>query len=251
MENGIFLNTNRARTAFAPLPSPNQSEPVKEAPMADVQDTATSDTIKLCECGCGKPAPIATTHNKTYGHIKGRAVRYIRGHASKPRPREPFIGPLEPGTRMVPLTQGMYAKVDEGEYDRLAQNAWVYTAHGYAARKPNQSELIPMHREIMSTPPGMVADHINGNRLDNRRANLRNCTHAENCRNRGAHVRQKTSQYKGVYRDKSADRWYACARFNKKRYWLGTFYSEEEAARAYDAKAKELYGDFARLNFND
>jgi hypothetical protein len=109
-------------------------------------------------------------------------------------------------------------------------------------------KVVWMHREIMKTPPGMVCDHIDGNGLNNLPWNLRNCDHGDNVHNlsKAAHG---TSIYKGVFRDKKTGKWCAKVCHQGRRYWLGTFASEVEAAQAYDRKAAELFGDFARLNF--
>ena len=93
-----------------------------------------------------------------------------------------------------------------------------------------------------------VADHINGNKLDNRILNLRFATLSGNARN-VASSRGSSSKYLGVSWSKSKGRWYSCITASGKTKSLGRFVSEEDAARAYDAAAKFHYGEFARLNF--
>ena len=100
----------------------------------------------------------------------------------------------------------------------------------------------------MVTPKGMATDHINGDGLDNRKQNLRICTHAENLRNRRL-GKNNTSGYKGVSWHKLHKLWYAHISHNKKLMSLGYFKDKEEAAKAYDRKAIELFGEFAKLNF--
>jgi len=92
-----------------------------------------------------------------------------------------------------------------------------------------------------------AVDHINHNILDNRKSNLRLCTIQKNSFNR--RKTGQTSKYKGIYFDKSHSKFKSQIKFNKKTYNLGRYYSEIEAARAYDAKAKELFKEFACLNF--
>ena len=114
-----------------------------------------------------------------------------------------------------------------------------------------------LSRLLMGDPKGMLVDHINGDTMDNRRSNLRVCSKGENGRNRKTQSKNNTSGFKGVsYIGKGPDMinelsrpWQAYINYNKKRYYLGRFVTPEEAARAYDAKALELHGEFARLNF--
>lgn len=90
-------------------------------------------------------------------------------------------------------------------------------------------------------------DHINGIRDDNRIENLRKCSQSENTRNRPGDS-NTSSKYKGVHWHKNNKRWRTTINYDGKRISLGCFSSEKEAAKAYDTKAKELYGEFARLN---
>jgi hypothetical protein len=93
------------------------------------------------------------------------------------------------------------------------------------------------------------ADHIDGNGLNNTRANLRLCSHSENIRNQRLRVSDvKRSRFKGVTFYPDTGRWKAVIHHNKVRYSLGIFEIEEEAARAYDAAARERFGEFARTN---
>jgi hypothetical protein len=95
----------------------------------------------------------------------------------------------------------------------------------------------------------MVIDHANGDTLDNRKVNLRICTRADNKRNRGI-PSNNTLGYKGVALTKSKKRYMARIGSGRgKHMYLGTYDTIEEAARAYDAKAKELFGEYAYLNF--
>jgi hypothetical protein len=93
--------------------------------------------------------------------------------------------------------------------------------------------------------PKLHLDHINGDSTDNRIVNLRECTHQQNHGNRKKQA--NLSGFKGV--SKKDNKWQARVCFNFKRHYLGLFNTAEEAAKAYDEKAKELHGEFARLNF--
>lgn len=106
-----------------------------------------------------------------------------------------------------------------------------------------------MHREIMRAPEGVLVDHRDGDGLHNWRENLRNCTDAQNKMNRKVISANNTSGYKGVSWSKKKRKWIAQSMINKKHIFIGHFSTPEEAARAYDEKARELFGEFARTNF--
>jgi hypothetical protein len=141
----------------------------------------------------------------------------------------------------IPLTQGASALVDESDFEMLSRFRWYLHSAGYAATKRARAY---MHRMILLPDPGQYVDHINGNKLDNRRCNLRVCTMAENLA-AGTFKRGLSSSYRGVCWSKREGKW--LAQIAKTR--LGMFADEEEAARAYDAAAADRYGEFARLNF--
>lgn len=107
---------------------------------------------------------------------------------------------------------------------------------------------IYMHRLVANSPEDAYTDHINGDKLDNRKCNLRICSDSENLMNSKVRVDNK-SGYKGVFQEKRTLRWCAQINIDKVRIHLGTFSSPEEAAIAYDASAKMAYGVFAKLNF--
>lgn len=217
--------------------------------MTEYEVTTVSDTVKLCECGCGNPAPIAKKNDPRLGWIKGQPLRFVRGHAGT-KSRTPFIGPLEPGTRMIPLTKGLYAKVDESDYEWLSQVNWCVHTHGYALCNGGRGKAkMRMHRLIAGTPEGMLTDHINNDPLDNRRANLRTCTYRQNNWNAKAYKGGTSSPYKGVSWNKSGRHWVAYVSASGRMYHLGSFDNPEEAARARDAKAIELHGPYAWVNF--
>ena len=107
-----------------------------------------------------------------------------------------------------------------------------------------------IHRIINKTPEGIHTDHSNNNVFDNRRSNLRNCNIGQNRRNAGS-LKQNSllsgSKFKGVYQ--RFNKWEARISFNYKRIFIGSFCTEEEAARAYDAAAYKYHGNFAKYNY--
>lgn len=155
-------------------------------------------------------------------------------------------------TKMIPLTQGKFAVVDDQDYERINKHKWCYSG-GYAIRvtslkRDGEVKTILMHREIMNTPDGMETDHEDGNGLRNIRKNLRVCTKQENDRNQRTQVNSK-SGFKGVSWYERDGKWRAQIGNGKKKEFLGCFEDPEDAARAYDDAARKLYGRFAKLNF--
>lgn len=163
--------------------------------------------------------------------------------------REPR--PVGDGICEVDLTRGLVALIDEADAETVSVCNWSAkhegrSVSGYAvARIPGckHRRRMLMHRTILCFPI-LPVDHINGNGLDNRRCNLRLCTHLENMRNR--HSAQGAIPYKGVY----ARRGHYCAliRTESRRIYLGSFLAPELAALAYDAAALRYFGEFAATN---
>lgn len=129
----------------------------------------------------------------------------------------------------------------------LRQGPHTFYARGYLYRKNGKSIRVYMHRLIMNVNKGQEIDHIDGNGLNNQKSNLRICSHAQNAWNQKP-CKNKTSIYKGVYWHKQSLKWRARIRPSKKHLSLGLFNNEMEAALAYDRKAKEIFGKFARVN---
>jgi len=106
-----------------------------------------------------------------------------------------------------------------------------------------------MHREVLPVAENMFVDHINGNGLDNRKANLRPATCAQNQRNRKKCHFNSRSRYKGLHWDRHFNKWRVRICLNRTKIQIGLFDNETEAAKAYDRAAKKYHGQFASLNF--
>jgi len=196
--------------------------------------------------------PICGNHPDTPGQMReicepGICANFI------PKRKPPLrVEPPEPPSaeiRYIALTKGKFAIVDAADYERLNRYKWnaMEVKGKWYARRSIVGGVVLMHREIMNAPSDMLVDHINGNGLDNRQANLRLCTAQQNCSNSRPHG--GTSKYLGV--SGHGDKWTAKLMHNGETFRLGLFDDEVDAARARDAKARELQGQFAYLNFPD
>lgn len=149
----------------------------------------------------------------------------------------------------IELTQGFVTVIDVADEAIAAQHRWyTHLKHGKPYAIANVYDPIArrnktttkLHRLLTEAPPGLEVDHVNGDPLDNRRANLRLCSHRENLRN------QRRGRIKGVCFNRN--RWIASICKDGERWFLGSFVSREDAMRAYDKAAVELFGDFAAPN---
>jgi hypothetical protein len=156
---------------------------------------------------------------------------------------------------LVPLTGELTAKCSPEDYADLIQFRWHawrskhtwYAGRNLGVRSTPRREV--MHRRILCPPDGLLTDHRNGDGLDNRRGNLRAATQAQNHANRRKTV--GTSKYLGVNWAPPEGKWRAVICTNRRAKFLGLFHDEDDAARAYDRAAREIHGEFARLNFPD
>ncbi len=148
--------------------------------------------------------------------------------------------------KLIPLSNGGFAMVDDEDFDWLSNFSWrsrkggnTYYAYTYGK--------VGMHTMILrSFVTNSIVDHKDGDGLNNTRGNIRLCTHAQNMQNRALSKNSK-SGIKGVYFNKKSKKWRSEIRSNGKRYCIGSFESKEDASIAYKIRAKELHGDFYRV----
>jgi hypothetical protein len=151
---------------------------------------------------------------------------------------------------------GKVAQIDDQDWELISRYTWCPSKLKncrivYAVARANVDgdlKTIQMHRLIMGFPDCDV-DHQDRNGLNNQRDNLREVTRSQNQANQAKQSRQCSSVYKGVTWDKNRGKWIAQIGFNSGHKHLGRFADEIAAARAYDAKAIELFGEYAYTNF--
>lgn len=154
--------------------------------------------------------------------------------------------------KKIPLTRGMFAIVDDEDFEELSKFNWCafrgrYTF--YAMRKVpvnGKEKVLQLHRAILKPLDSQQVDHRDGNGLNNVRSNLRLATHSQNKMNSKRYKNNK-SGFKGVFWDRRDKKWRAEIRFNGNCKPLGYFSNPEDAYAAYCAAATELHGSFARF----
>ena len=225
-----------------------------------LKDTPFEIPYGYCQCGCGHKTPIAERTHSNRGVVKGQPRKFLPNHNFRAHPI-PATWDEDRGCFRVLLNSqthpGLYALVDECDREMVERYTW----HPIVSKKPKHTNIyaerrlprggesrgLMMHVEIMQPRDGQQVDHINGDGLDNRRSNLRIATQSQNNANRRISHRN-SSGFKGVSWAKRERRWCASIKIGGKSRGIGYFRDREEAARAYDARALELFGEFALTN---
>lgn len=144
--------------------------------------------------------------------------------------------------------RGGYALIDDEDFEKVKILKWYHASIGYP-RVYFKGKDVSLHRFIMNFPKGLEIDHINQDKLDNRKANLRICSRVENQRNTKKRASQCSSRYKGVSWHKGANKWMLQIVKGGIYFYGSLLKNEIEAAKKYDEMAKELFGKYASANF--
>ncbi len=161
--------------------------------------------------------------------------------------------------KLIELTKGLFAKIDDEDFEEISKYKWHAlfkrkggkpyantSVHISGSGKNRKKKNINMHKLIMKTTKHV--DHKNGDTLDNQKNNLRECNNSQNHMNIGKIKKKTTSKYKGVSQRKQDIKWRATIRINGKHKELGYFFTEKEAAEAYNKAASEYHREFANIN---
>jgi hypothetical protein len=230
--NVVHLNGNKLDNRKANLKAFTRQETIKWENENITEDIENGKTKKMI---------ISGKHNEYEVYLDAEDWETVNQHKWA---LKPCSGDLRYVSTAIPHPSG-------NTYD------YFFKKEHRMMRKARASWLM-MHRLIMKSKPNEIIDHINGNGLDNRKQNLRICTHIQNSYNRRKNA-NNTSGYKGVkracgnyysqLRKKGIIKWVAQINHEGKRIHLGVYDTKEEAAKIYDKRALELHGKFAKLNF--
>lgn len=156
--------------------------------------------------------------------------------------------------KKIALTRGKVALVDDEDFETLSCHKWCADKKGrtwYAVRRPGPGRAnVLMHSAIAGTPAGMTTDHIDGDGLNNTRANLRVCTKGQNRQNQTRKIERCTSRFRGAHWDPVNRKWISSIRVCGIKKYLGRFSTEFEAAGAYDAAGIERDPEYFTPNFS-
>lgn len=190
-------------------------------------------SIWECICECGASTKVRSNSLKS-GHTKSCGNRFCENANAYYEKDGYMVGTLARGGEFY---------FDKEDMEIVKNSKW-YEASNCIMDCTSQR----LSRVIMRCGKGVVVDHISGDYLDNRKSNLRICTQRQNVFNQRKRTAKTSSQYKGVSLDKRSGKYVAYISRDRKRYQIGLFVNEIAAAIAYNTKANQLFGEYARLN---
>lgn len=150
----------------------------------------------------------------------------------------------------IQLSRGKLALIDEDNFEYLNQWKWQFDSHGYATRRQwiaggkGKTIKVYLHRLVMDNPVKNKVDHINGNKLDCIRTNLRVCTHSQNLMNRGKNI-NNTSGFKNIFFDRVRNKWRVEIKVNYKPIYIGRFTNKEDAIKEQIVAEKKYFGEYS------
>ena len=197
----------------------------------------------LCQCVCGKKLVVRDCHLKN-GNSRSCGCMVTEWNKNK---KKKVNYEVKGDTVVCTLSNGVQFLIDVDDYGRVKEYGWSYNRpRDYIFC--NSLNQIPLSRFLLNCPPGFEVDHINHNRLDNRRCNLRIATKSENSANT-RRIKNGILRYKGVSYCTQTGRWRASIHYGDMQTTIGRYDTMEQAAVAHDLVSYKLYGDFAWLNF--
>jgi hypothetical protein len=201
--------------------------------------TDNGDARFLCQCDCG-------TERELFGFmLRGKKTQSCGCYARELRTKK--WSPVDCGDHFkIPLSQGKFAKIDKEDYLKIQNLSWCINPQGYAIARPRgvgKQRLINMQQVILGIIKGKEIDHINHDKTDNRKQNIRFCTRQQNTWNTSK-SKGKSSLYRGIHWVHEKKRWYVRIRCNHKESFLGYYRDIKEAVEARRAMARKLYGEF-------
>lgn len=200
----------------------------------DVGKNTNGNVLWLCKCDCGRTS-IVSNSNLQSGHTKSCGRCQINKYKID---NEIIEGITSTGISFI---------FDVSDYEEISKYTWFLDNSGYIRATLKSGKRVLLHNLIMKEAKGLFVDHINRNKLDNRKSNLRYVTKQQNCHNRGI-SKANRSGFKGVSFDKRSKKYEAWIGFNHSNNFIGSYDTSHEAAKAYNQKAIELFGEYAFLN---
>lgn len=207
--------------------------------------TAFPSELKyLCHCDCGNEVSV-----HRYNLLRGETVScgcYQKERCSVVNAKDNVIEDCGDYVKVFFNNCRDYVKVDKDDFNKIKDLCWHKNDAGYAVARTDD-KLVKMHRLLMGFPPDLDIDHINQNKLDNRKDNLRVATKQQNLFNHGIQ-RNNISGVKGVRWNKKNRKWVAYISFNGEQKYLGSFNNIEEAHLVRKEKEIELFKEFSPEN---
>lgn len=197
-----------------------------------------------CKCDCGNEI-IVRTHCLTSGHTKSCGCLQKEAASKSQKKYNTYDLSGEYGVGYTFKGEEFYFDLED--YDKIKDYCWCIDKYGYV-RGNTKTSKVKFHRLITNCTDDMVIDHINHNKVDNRKSNLRICTQNKNCMNRSM-LSKNLSGVTGVFWHKTNNKWVANIGFEGKNIYLGTYEDFKMAVQARRSAEEKYFGEFAPTTF--